>query len=228
LNSIITPAQDDQVFISRWLQQLLLRAGRHILEGRFCAPAAAFLCAGILTAKLVEIQDSSWTLVFLIPALALLLATVKRQRQTPTFQESGAQGASPYQVPAHGKIFLLGTGAFFFFLGLHITTDEMRLGKDFEPSTATCSVYATVSKTLGTAEDFRILLLEAGYNHSENSALPGCGRLFLRNDSISLSSGDRIAFRSRIRKPRNRDNPGEFDWVSYCRNDRILWLVAVG
>jgi competence protein ComEC len=226
LHSIITPAQDDQVFISEVLHRTPLSAGRQIVETRVCAIATAFLCGGILIGRYVPVPDPSWTLVCLIPALVFLWAATRPQ-QVHTPWEAGGRPPVTFHAAGRGTAFLLGTGTFLLTLGFHITANEMRVGADFETSMESCSIYATVSKTLGTAEGYRILLMEDGYNHSEHRALPGYGRLLLRDNGIALSAGDRIAFRSRVRLPLNRDNPGEFDWASYCRNDGIMWLVSV-
>ncbi len=115
----------------------------------------------------------------------------------------------------------------FFVLGLNVATRELWEGRDFEPSNASVCVQATVAKTWSTGPDFRILLVGSGIESESDRPLPGLGRLFTRNDSLPLLAGDRVAFRSRIRKPVNRGNPGEFDWELDCRNNGICWLASV-
>ena len=83
-----------------------------------------------------------------------------------------------------------------------------------------------MAKTLGTGPNFRTLLLEDGYNDTHASALPGKGRLVLRENHLPLVAGDRIEFRARIRKPLNRGNPGEYDWEIDCKHNEILWIVS--
>ena len=60
-----------------------------------------------------------------------------------------------------------------------------------------------------------------------NQPLQGYGRLSLRENGTTLVSGDRISFRSSIRTPINRGNPGEYDWEIDCKNEGIAWLVNV-
>lgn len=215
------------MFISKEHSQALASACRHMLENRVCALAATFLCAGILAGRWMLIKEPFWTLVLLVIALGVLWVTVRGFWQRANDGEPVAPPASVLLTSAQDKALFWGIGFFLFALGFHATTHEMLVGRDFEPSPARCSIYATVAKTLGTGEGFRILLVHSGYNESEHVALPGYGRLFLRNNEIVLSAGDRIAFRSRIRQPQNRGNPGEFDWASYCRNEGIMWLVSV-
>lgn len=215
------------MFISKELPQALVSVCQDILDRRACATAAACLCMGILAGRRAPLRDPSLPLVAVLLALVILWLTARNIQAELHGREACARSSSNLRAAAKAWSFLLGIGFFLFALGFFTTRNAMLMGADFDPSSSPCSIYATVSKTLGTGEGFRILLVERGYNYSENRILPGQGRLFLRNNDIRLSAGDTIAFRSRVRKPLNRDNPGEFDWAGYCRNEGIMWLASV-
>ncbi|MGC8603323.1 MAG: ComEC/Rec2 family competence protein [Desulfomonilaceae bacterium] len=87
-------------------------------------------------------------------------------------------------------------------------------------------VQATVSRVLSSNLDHRILLLKSGYLVWDRQSLPGYGRLSLRENTTPLMSGDRISFRSSIRAPVNRGNPGEYNWEVDCKSEGIAWLVS--
>jgi len=168
--------------------------------------ALVFLCAGIYLARQVDGSDiASWSRPALIPALGLLFLALKR-----------------------GKKVLLGLAAslLFFLLGFHLASNQLWFGRDFEPPSAKQVVHATVSKMWASGQGFRVFIVESGFDITAGTSLPGNGRLFLRENPISLCAGDRIAFYSRIRKPINRGNPGEYDWEIDCKSNGIHWLVA--
>jgi len=168
--------------------------------------ALVFLCAGIYIARQVDGSDiASWSRPTLIPALGLLLMALKRGK----------------------KVFLgLAASLLFFLLGFHLASNQLWFGRDFEPSSAKHVVHATVSKMWASGQGFRVFIVESGFDITAGTSLPGNGRLFLRENPISLCAGDRIAFYSRIRKPINRGNPGEYDWEIDCKSNSIHWLVA--
>ena len=168
--------------------------------------ALVFLCAGIYLARQVDGSDiASWSRPALIPALGLLLLALKRGK----------------------KVFLgLAASLLFLLLGFHLASNQLWFGRDFEPSSAKHVVHTTVSKMWASGQGFRVFIVESGLDITAGTSLPGNGRLFLRDNTISLCAGDRIAFYSRIRKPINRGNPGEYDWEIDCKSNGIHWLVA--
>ena len=167
--------------------------------------AAISLCAGLLVSKFIE-ASARWPFAVLIPMFLLLLWGFKRK----------------------DRVFLLWSAVMLFlFLGWHLGSRELIWGKDFQAPVSKCVVHATVSKTLGTGSNFRVLLIDDGYNHTDVKSLPGKGRLILRDNTVPLTAGDRIAFRTRIRKPTNRGNPGEYDWETDCKHNSILWTASV-
>ncbi|MGC8659936.1 MAG: ComEC/Rec2 family competence protein, partial [Desulfomonilaceae bacterium] len=113
----------------------------------------------------------------------------------------------------------------FALIGFSATVDSSRTGC----SRFTCPkkqvVQATVVRVLGSNYGHRILLLKSGYLDQAHEYLSGYGRLNLRENHTPVLSGDRISFRSSIRVPVNRGNPGEYDWETDCRNEGIGWLV---
>jgi competence protein ComEC len=121
----------------------------------------------------------------------------------------------------------LTVGLVLFLVGLHLTARDLQRGATFEPTSEKCLVNATVGQTWATGQGFRIFLLEQGINVTQGGALPGRGRLFLRQNDVPLCAGDRIAFATRLRKPLNRGNPGEYDWEMDCATNGIGWLASV-
>lgn len=112
------------------------------------------------------------------------------------------------------------------FVGFGVAQRELSWGKDFEPPVSMVTVQATVAEVLSSGPGFRVLLLDRGRNCSEDKPLPGKGRLFLRNSALPLHAGDRLEFRARVKKPRNRGNPGEYDWETHCRDRGMGWLSS--
>ena len=174
---------------------------------RYPGPLAALvLCAGIIVASRCDLPWSAWFPAALIPILGIVAISLNRKR----------------------KLFLwLALTVLFFFLGLHLTARQLTEGDSFEPSAGKCRIHATVVKTWARGSDFRTIIVESGANVSERTALPGAGRLMVRHNNVPLCAGDKIAFQSRIRKPLNRGNPGEYDWETDCRNEGIFWLASV-
>ncbi len=122
---------------------------------------------------------------------------------------------------------LVAIGVFFFLLGLFMASRDLPTGPQFNPPIDKRIVHATVVAKPSSGRDFRVLLLQSGTTFQDGLALPGRGRLVLMNCHEPLCSGDRIAFCSRVVRPINACNPGEFDWELYCRNQRIQWLAYV-
>jgi competence protein ComEC len=126
-----------------------------------------------------------------------------------------------------GVCLWLAVAATFSLLGFVKGSRALTWGMDLVPPTSKIIVHATVHSTLASGPDFRILLLKGGTDTAQAMPLPRLGRLVLRNNDVSLRYGDRIAFSSRIRKPLNRGNPGEYNWELHCRNNNIGWLASV-
>ncbi len=166
---------------------------------------ALFLCVGIFLSDVVEPRLLAWWPAFAVPSFLFAALLYKKSNRLSV---------------------LWLTGIFFLFLGLHLGSRAFLWGSDFHPSTSKCVVNATVVKTLGTGSNLRTFLLEHGHNGTEASSIPGKGRLSLRDNELPLIAGDRIEFRSRIRKPLNRGNPGEYDWETDCKHNEILWTVS--
>ncbi len=168
----------------------------------------AFLicCAGIVLGRAVDSGFLPWSLAALAVALALL----------------------PLVLRAEKNRLLWAAVAFLVFLsGLTGALMARDKGNRFEPRCERHTVHATVSKILSSGPDFRVLLLTSGVNADSGTPLPGYGRLTVRDNRISLGARDRIAFLTRIRRPRNRGNPEEYDWELYCRSNGIFWLASV-
>ncbi len=114
----------------------------------------------------------------------------------------------------------------FMLLGFFRGSQALTWNEHFEPPCSKVVVHATVLNTSTTKPGARILILGRGAVASTGMSLPAKGRLVLRNNNISVGYGDRIAFSSRIRKPVNRGNPGEYDWELHCTNNKIAWLAS--
>jgi len=168
--------------------------------------ALCFLSLGIVIAGTGNLTVGWWCLGVLGGALGFVPAMIKRGRKS---------------------VLWIFAGLLFFLLGIHLTARDLSVGKDFEPSPSQHLIHARVSSTLKTGPGFRVLMMDSGADTTSGEALPGKGRLFLRDCDRSLNAGDRIAFRARLRKPVNRGNPGEMDWETHCKNDNIVWLASV-
>jgi len=184
----------------------MIRRAGDLFEYWLSVPAVICLSAGILVAWVTDARASLWFLAALIPALGVAVITRN----------------------SRGKwAMLLATGALLFLAGLYLTARQLELAGTFHPSPERCIVHARVGQVRATGTDFRVFLLERGMNATEGLSLPGRGRLYLRDNEVALRSGDRISFTTRLRKPMNRGNPGEFDWEIECMNDGIFWLASV-
>ncbi len=113
----------------------------------------------------------------------------------------------------------------FFLFGFGITSSSVEPTANFEPVSKTV-VHATVKRILNTGPNSRTFLLEDGFLIHSQKTLAGYGRLVLRNNPIDLTLGDRISFKSALRKPSNRGNPGEYDWELDCLNEGIIWICS--
>lgn len=89
-------------------------------------------------------------------------------------------------------------------------------------------IHATVARIVSNNRHHRIILLRSGVMVQGQVSLRGYGRLSLRDNSTLLAPGDRISFRSSIKHPVNRGNPGEYDWEADCQSEGISWLVSAG
>jgi competence protein ComEC len=165
------------------------------------------LCVGIFLAKMVQPgADSTWRFFVWGLSLALLWAGLRRRRRN---------------IIAFALLLLLAA------TGFNIAAKELAVGRDYKPPPEKILVEAVVVTTASSGPGFRTLLVEDGMNASSGASLPGLGRLTLAKNSTVLFPGDRIAFRSLLKKPRNRNNPGEYDWEAHCKNDRVEWLAYV-
>lgn len=168
--------------------------------------AALSLCSGIIVASHHDLPLSVWWPAALLLILAIVFVTLNRDKKA---------------------ILCLATAALFFFLGLYLTAERLTTRNRFEPSGQKCLIHAIVAKTWARTPEYRTLIVQSGMNFTEGTALPGSGRLLVRQNKVPLCAGDKIAFQSRIRKPLNRGNPGEYDWETDCRNEGIFWLASV-
>jgi competence protein ComEC len=191
--------------ISDVRKSFVISRSTEILNRYPAVTAALFLSAGLWIAHLWELRSSLWLLALIPPALFSLFGIWKGRSETWLW---------------------CSVGALFLFLGLQLGARHLVWGTDFQPNTSKCVVHATVVKTLGTGQNYRALLVDDGHNETEGSALPGNGRLTVRDNPTPLRAGDRIGFQSRIRKPTNRGNPGEYDWEMDCKHNEILWLCT--
>lgn len=113
----------------------------------------------------------------------------------------------------------------FISLGLTISLDSSHVTVDPDLSSKKQVIQATVTRVLGGNPDHRIILLKSAQITHGAGKLPGYGRLSLRDNHTPLVSGDLISFRSSVRPPINRGNPGEYDWEIDCKSEGIAWLV---
>ena len=117
------------------------------------------------------------------------------------------------------RLILIWAGVFVAFssIGLALTLDSLNLTTTTFTTAKKQVIQATVARVLANNMDHRIVLLKSGYLNHNQQALQGYGRLSLRENDMTLVSGDRISFRSSIRTPTNRGNPGEYDWEIDCK-----------
>ncbi|MEW6530310.1 MAG: DNA internalization-related competence protein ComEC/Rec2 [Thermodesulfobacteriota bacterium] len=176
------------------------------LERYPAVAALAVLVAGIFTANTSRTCLGTWSLVPVLISLFMLLGSLRvRQRE----------------------YLWLSTAAFLCSFGFYSAMAGLCIGEAFSPPADKRVIHATVRDKLASGDQFRILLLDSGRDTVANQPIPGFGRLFLRENETPLRAGDRVSFRSGIKKPRNRGNPGEFDWETYCKDNGILWQASV-
>ncbi len=125
------------------------------------------------------------------------------------------------------KPFLVWVGAasLAFFIGLYIAGGDLSSRQEAHIPVSKIKVRAKISETLASGPNFRVLILEHGMNETAKVVLPGKGRVFLRSNAVPLQAGDTVEFISKLKRPRNRGNPGEYDWEMYCRDGGISWLA---
>jgi competence protein ComEC len=168
--------------------------------------ALAFLCAGIWLAGPACRSLGQWSAFTLASAVALVCFVAARDV---------------------GVYLRLAAAFFFFVLGFHLGCADLLRGEAYDPPLEKQAVHATVWKLWASGPAFRVILVENGSNATTGAALPGLGRLVVRDNETALNAGDRVAFRGRIRKPQNRGNPGEYDWETDCKHNGIHWLASV-
>ncbi len=120
-----------------------------------------------------------------------------------------------------------GIAPLFFSIGMYQSVNALRQGANVEFPQDYTIVEATLRGTLASGPGYRTVLLEQGRHGSPGTPLPGYGRVIIRQENFASKAGDRVAFTGRIREPRNRGNPGEFDWELDCINNGIYWLASV-
>lgn len=168
--------------------------------------ALAFLCGGILLGGAgFEVPDA---MLYALLALTLLTILAASRFGKPL----------PVLVSACGLFFILG------FTGAH---HRLTVERDWRPSPGKRTIHATVDSLSASGPKARVFFLRGGVDTGIGQNLPGLGRLLLRDTSPALGAGDRIAFQARIRTPRNRGNPGEFDWETHCLNNGVYWLTSL-
>jgi competence protein ComEC len=204
--SIITTGRYVQAFIIMGCTVESIRQRLQRLERHPSIVALGFLGAGILSTKYFGASGSMWPQAGLVCALGLGLVSLRI-------------GTRRAFWPALLLLFL--------FLGAHTASKHLSLGTDFKPRPGRSLIQATVEGKARSGPDFRVFLVGSGTYVNGKTRLPGKGTLFLRDCDLQLGSGDRIAFRTWVRKPRNRGNPGELDWETHCLNRGIIWQASV-
>ncbi len=202
-----TPRYDDQVIISGLRDSppgdTLLR----VLARNPAALAAVFLAGGVLAGTYYGDDICFWYFI----GLAVLACSVI------------IIGLAIRNI--YCKCF--GVAILFFLIGAYTSLQALGRGLDLEAPADYTLIEATLKGTLASGPRFQTVLLEQGHFGPERSRLPGYGRLVIRQENFACKAGDRLSFMGRIRKPRNRGNPGEFNWELDCRNNGIYWLASV-
>ncbi|MCA1959627.1 MAG: DNA internalization-related competence protein ComEC/Rec2 [Desulfomonile sp.] len=170
------------------------------------AAALLLLVAGIILARLAHPSSETLLLSALTIALAVLFAAVR-------------YGDAKFLWVAVSLLFLAA--------GFHRTGTELAIGEDFTPPSDKQIIHATLVETWSSNPGLRVLLVESAVDAQRGAPLPGRGRLLVRDNPIRLVAGDRISFRTHVRRPENRGNPGEYDWELYCRTNGVLWTASV-
>lgn len=165
-----------------------------------------FFCLGVVGSRLIQPRALLWALPLWVATLAYI----------PAVWRSGPK-----------TLQWVCLGALLFFTGINFTLKANLDWEDFAPPPGMRIIHATVKDQLASGPGFRRLLVGSGWDVESRRNLPGFGRVFLRMNNTALCAGDRIAFRAIVRKPRNWNNPGEFDWELHCKNRGIMWLTSV-
>ncbi len=168
--------------------------------------AVVLLCSGIVYEFCWVRSTESWSLIAILPALGFILAALGDRRRI---------------------LLWIAAASFFFLIGRHIVHEQFGLGEDFNPSPAKCVVHASVRSLWASGDGLRIFIVEDAWNAGAGIPLSGSGRLTVRHNDIPIFAGDRLSFRTRLRKPMNRGNPGEYDWETDCRHNGVIWLASV-
>jgi competence protein ComEC len=110
--------------------------------------------------------------------------------------------------------------------GLLLSSDPFSETRQCASSLNKTVIQATVARIISGSYSHRIILLQDGVIVEGEKRLPGYGRFNLRDNSSLLAPGDRISFRSSVKTPANRGNPGEYDWEIDCKSEGISWLAS--
>jgi competence protein ComEC len=125
------------------------------------------------------------------------------------------------------KLLILFSLLSFFLIGIHVYVKQINeLGTIVAPENPV-SVMAEVRKIWSTSPGSRVIIVDRGFLPQDGTRLPSCGRVTLRDNDADLGYGDLLVFRSKIRLPENRGNPGEYDWETDCKSNGISWLASV-
>lgn len=206
-DSIITPSPDVQELNAETRAGALGRRARVFIERYPAVFAVVFLASGIVCGAVFDTK-TTWFGALGLLAGSLLVTAVLRDR-------------------GNSALLFCAAAALIFAVGMLTSRAEiMRTELQHVPASKT-RVEATVKRIRSSGPDFRVLIVSDGVLPAYGIRLPASGRVFLRDNSISLGHGDRIAFRSYLRTPENRGNPGEFDWETHCRSEGIAWLASV-
>lgn len=122
----------------------------------------------------------------------------------------------------------------FICLGFWTCSSEFNSAKEVEYDTTRIRINGTIVWKLSTGKEiagtkelnYSVFLLDSGVDASNGKYLPKKGRVRITGYPHELGYGDRISFVSKLRKPVNRGNPGEFNWELYCLTNDILWQAS--
>lgn len=165
--------------------------------------------AGIYFASGIRVQVSSGSFVPLVLYGLIVPVTWSAYRR----------GSRPMVI--------VSTGALLFCVGFGTTMAAFSPDENMPRLPGKRSIQAVVHKTQASGPGYRVILFSSGIDSETGRVLPGYGRVYVRRNTLRLCAGDRLAFRSYIRIPENRNNPGELDWEMYCLAENIRWLGSV-
>ncbi len=119
-------------------------------------------------------------------------------------------------------------------LGFWTSQSEVNITKGAEYDTTRIRIIGTIVWKLSTGKEtagpkelkYSVYLLKYGVDATNEKRLPKLGRVRITGYPYELGLGDKISFVSKLRKPRNRGNPGEFNWELYCLTNDILWQAS--